>query len=39
MNFMVNIYRNLILANKKTIEDVPQHLKEDVQKALGDLDA
>ncbi len=39
MSYLVNIYVKLILAGKKTIEDVPERLKEEVQKALGDLDA
>ncbi len=37
MSYMVNIYVKLIVANKKTIEDVPQHLKEDVNNVLNNL--
>ncbi len=36
---IVSIYVKLILQGEKSLEDVPEHLKEDIQKALGDLDA
>lgn len=33
------IYYNLIIASKKTIDDVPEDLRHEVEFALGDVDA
>lgn len=34
---MVEIYVKLIVLGKKTIEDVPSHLKDEVAKRLNEL--
>jgi len=34
---MAAIYANLIMKGKKTIDDVPDHLKQEVQDILEDL--
>lgn len=33
---MVQVYVDLILKGKKTIDDVPERIREQVRKALGD---
>ena len=33
-NYMANVYAELIKKNKKTINDVPENLKEKVQSIL-----
>lgn len=34
---MVEIYAKLILAGKKTIDDVPMNLRDEVVKILGEM--
>lgn len=34
---MVQVYVDLILKGKKTIDDVPERIREQVRKALEDL--
>lgn len=38
MAFIVNVYADLIRKNKKTIDQVPEGIREEVQQLLGDTD-
>ncbi len=37
MRIMVDFYAKLILANRKTLEDVPEGLKEEVSSKLAQI--
>lgn len=38
MSYMARVYADLIRKGKKTLEDVPETLKEDVQQIMAEME-